>query len=187
MQQMKHEFGRCSDTCSDWIIVFKSALNWPTWNSSTLKTSWIVPSLDRHFKLSLCFWPSRYQQRLADLIPRTSWKQPYDTRLYSATSHRTTIFILTAAQYQASHDPADDNEEYTQYTKYMPTLPVKYKRWYHVQYILPEKYKSRCHVQFLGILNNAINYVYKAPPDLTAWGKRPCGSGGPQIYRTLIH
>ena len=82
--------------------------------------------------------------------------------------------LHTAAQYQASHDPAaDDNEEYTQYTKYMP--------------ILPEKYKSRCHVQFLHILNNAISCAYKARTDLTAWGERPCGSGGPQIYRTLIH
>jgi len=112
---------------------------------------------------------------------------PSSTEQHGVISHKTIIFILTAAQYQASHDPADDNEECTQYTKYMPILPVKYKRWYHVQYILPEKYKSRCLVQFLGILNNAVNCVYKAPTDLTEWGERPCESGGPHIYRTLIH
>ena len=79
MQQMKHEFGRLSDTSSDCIIVFRSALNWPTWNSSTLTNSWIVPALDPHFKLSLGVWSSWYQQRLAELMPRTSWKQSYDT------------------------------------------------------------------------------------------------------------
>jgi len=82
---------------------------------------------------------------------------------------------------KASHDPAEDNEEYTQYTKYIPILPVKYKTWYHVQYILREKYESRCPVQFLGILNNAINCVHKAPTDLTARGERPCGSGAPKF------